>query len=98
MALGYEKHGFNVRVAAAYRSEFFEETDDASDPAFDRYQDNHLQIDVSSKYRFNDMVQVYLNLVNINDEPLYAYWGSSEFNSQYEEYGPTVEAGVRLDF
>lgn len=98
VALGYEKHGFNVRVAAAYRSEFFEETDDASDPAFDRYQDNHLQIDVSSKYRFNDMVQVYLNLVNINDEPLYAYWGSSEFNSQYEEYGPTVEAGIRLDF
>ncbi|ROQ21083.1 TonB-dependent receptor [Marinimicrobium koreense] len=97
-ALGYEKHGFNIRVAAAYRSEFFEETDDASDPMFDRYQDNHLQVDITSKYRINDMAQVYLNLVNINDEPLYAYWGSSEFNSQYEEYGPTIEAGVRLDF
>ena len=97
-ALGYEKHGFNIRVAAAYRSEFFEETDDASDPMFDRYQDNHLQVDITSKYRINDMAQVYLNLVNINDEPLYAYWGSTEFNSQYEEYGPTIEAGVRLDF
>ncbi|WP_286804841.1 TonB-dependent receptor [Marinimicrobium sp. UBA4209] len=97
-ALGYEKHGFNIRVAAAYRSEFFEETDDASDPMFDRYQDNHLQVDITSKYRINDMAQVYMNLVNINDEPLYAYWGSSEFNSQYEEYGPTIEAGVRLDF
>lgn len=98
VALGYEKHGFNVRVAATYRSEFFDGTDDRSDPAFDRYQDNHLQIDVSSKYRFNDMVQVYLNAVNLNDEPLYAYWGSPQYNSQYEEYGPTVEAGVRLDF
>ncbi|HEY7886350.1 MAG TPA: TonB-dependent receptor [Cellvibrionaceae bacterium] len=98
VALGYEKHGFNIRLAAAFRSEFFDGTDDTSDPAFDRYQDNHLQIDISSKYRFNEMLQVYLNVVNVNDEPLYAYWGSSEFNSQYEEYGPTVEAGVRLDF
>lgn len=98
VALGYEKHGFNIRVAAAYRSEFFDGTDDRSDPAFDRYQDNHLQIDVSSKYRFNDTVQVYLNVVNLNDEPLFAYWGSPQYNSQYELYGRTYEAGVRLDF
>ena len=97
-ALGYEKHGFTLRIAAAYRSEFFEETDDASDPMFDRYQDDHIQIDVTSKYKINDMAQVYLNLVNLNDEPLYAYWDNPSFTSQYEEYGPTIEAGVRLDF
>lgn len=97
-ALGYEKYGFTLRLAAAYRSEFFEETDDPSDPMFDRYQDDHLQIDITGKYKINEMTQVYLNLINLNDEPLYAYWGSPEFNSQYEEYGPTVEAGVRLDF
>ena len=97
-ALGYEKHGFNIRVAATYRSEFFDGTDDQSDPMFDRYQDKHLQIDITSKYRFNDMTQVYLNVVNLNDEPLYAYWGRPQYNSQYEEYGPTIEAGIRLDF
>jgi TonB-dependent receptor len=97
-AIGYEKYGFNVRVAAAYRSAFFEETDDASDPMFDRYQDDHLQIDITAKYRFNETIQIYANAININDEPLYAYWGRSRFNSQYEEYGPTLEAGVRLSF
>lgn len=98
LALGYEKYGFTLRVAATYRSEFFEETDDASDPAFDRYQDDHMQIDITGKYKINDMAQVYLNVVNVTDEPLYAYWGSSTFNSQYEEYGPTIEAGVRISF
>lgn len=98
LALGYEKYGFTLRLAAAYRSEFFDGTDDPSDPAFDRYQDEHLQIDFTGKYRFNERIQVYLNVVNLNDEPLYAYWGSAEFNSQYEEYGPTVESGIRLDF
>ncbi|MFP4281111.1 MAG: TonB-dependent receptor [Opitutales bacterium] len=98
VALGYQKHGFNIRLAATYRSEFFEETDDASDPAFDRYQDGHLQVDFTAKYYLNNIAQIYFNIINLNDEPLYAYWGDPRFNSQYEEYGPTVEAGVKLQF
>lgn len=98
VALGYEKHGFNIRLAATYRSEFFEETDDASDPAFDRYQDAHLQVDFTAKYYLNERTQLYFNIINLNDEPLYAYWGNPEFNSQYEAYGPTVEAGIKVQF
>lgn len=85
-------------MATTYRSEFFEETDDASDPAFDRYQDAHLQVDFTAKYYLNDRTQIYFSIINLNDEPLYAYWGNPELNSQYEEYGPTVEAGVKLQF
>lgn len=98
LALGYEKGGFSTRLAATYRSEFFEETDDPADPQFDRYQDSHLQVDLTSRYRINKTAQAYLNVINLNDEPLYAYWGSPGFNSQYEEYGPTVEAGINLRF
>lgn len=98
IALGYEKHGLTVRLAAVYRSEFFEETDDQSDPAFDRYQDGHLQIDLTARYRFNNTASVYLNVINLNDEPLYAYWGDPRYNSQYETYGPTYEVGMRFAF
>jgi TonB-dependent receptor len=98
LSVGYEKYGFSIRVAGTYRSEFFEETEDPSDPAFDRYQDDHVQLDVTSKYRINDHVQVFANAINLNDEPLYAYFGDPDYNSQYEEYGPSYEAGVRLDF
>ncbi|MFP4683997.1 MAG: TonB-dependent receptor domain-containing protein, partial [Ectothiorhodospira sp.] len=98
LALGYEKGGFSTRLAATYRSEFFEETEDPTDPQFDRYQDSHLQVDLTSRYRINETAQAYLNVINLNDEPLYAYWGNPGFNSQYEEYGPTVEAGINLRF
>jgi TonB-dependent receptor len=98
LALGYEKHGLSIRLAAVFRSAYFEEADDPSDPAFDRYQDDHLQIDLTARYRINSTASVYLNVINLNDEPLYAYWGDSRYNSQYETYGPTVEAGVRLAF
>lgn len=98
LSVGYEKHGFSLRVSGTYRSEFLDEVGDASDPSTDRYQDDHMQVDVTGKYRINDHVQVFANAININDEPLYAYFGDPEYNSQYEEYGPTYEAGVRVDF
>jgi hypothetical protein len=36
--------------------------------------------------------------VNINDEPFYAYFQDRHFNSQYEEYGPTYELGLKANF
>lgn len=98
VALGYEKYGLSLRVAAAYRSEFFEEADDLSDPRGDRYQDDFVQVDLTTRYRLNDAYQVYFNAININDAPLYAYYGSSRFNSQHEEYGESYEFGLQVDF
>lgn len=98
LSLGFDDGRLSLRLSAAYRSEFFEEVNDVEDPAFDRYQDNHLQVDFTGKYRFSDMVEVYVNMININDEPLYAYFDRPRFNSQYEEYGQTYELGVTLQF
>lgn len=98
LSVGYEKHGFSLRVAGNYRSKFLDDVGDVEDPSTDRYQDDFVQVDVTSKYQINDTVQIFANAININDEPLYAYYGDPEFNSQYEEHGPTYEAGVKVDF
>lgn len=98
LSLGFDNGRLSMRLAAAYRSEFFEEVNDVEDPAFDRYQDNHVQLDFTSKFWVTDVVQVYFNAININDEPLYAYFDQTRFNSQYEEYGATYEAGFTLQF
>ena len=37
-------------------------------------------------------------LVNINDEPEYYYWGDKTRLSQYDEYGSTVNFGARYSF
>lgn len=96
--LGYEKYGASLKISATYRSEYFDEIGDLDDPTTDRYVDNHLQIDVTGGYRFMRRYEAYFSLVNINDEPFYAYFDSPRFASQYEEYGPTFEFGVKASF
>lgn len=98
LALGWEKHGISLRLAATWRSEYLDEIGELDDPAFDRYADEHLQLDFVGSYRIGDACQLYLNAVNLNDEPFYAYFQDRRFNSQYEEYGPTYELGLKASF
>lgn len=98
IAIGWEKYGFSVRLAGTYRSAYLDEIGELDDPAFDRYADDHFQIDLAAKYRINDNFQVYFNAVNLNDEPFYAYFGSRRHNSQFEEYGRTYELGLQANF
>ena len=98
IALGYEDARWSLRLAANYRSEFLDEVNELDDPAFDRYADSHLQYDFTGRYRVDQRYQVYLNAINLNNEPFYAYFADPAFNSQYEEYGRTFELGVKASF
>lgn len=98
LVLGWEKYGASIRLAANYRSEFLDEINALDDPTLDRYEDRHLQIDLIASYWIADNYQIYFNGVNLNDEPLYAYFQDDRFNSQYEEYGPTYELGLKANF
>lgn len=98
LAIGYEKYRLSLRLAAAYRDDFLDEIGDLDDPATDRYAKEHVQLDFTGSVRLTDHYQVYFNAVNLNDEPFYAYFADRRFNSQYEEYGPTYELGVKANF
>lgn len=98
LMLGYDKHGLNLRLSATHRSSYLDELGDLDDASTDRYIASHVQLDFSAGYRFADHYEVYFNAVNLNDEPLHAYFQSERFLSQYEEYGPTYELGARLRF
>ncbi len=94
VAISYEKKGFFIRVSGSYRSSYLDEV--ADDPAEDRFIDDHFQVDLSSSYTVQDKYTIFLNLVNLTDEPLYAYWGETGRLSQYEEYGWTARAGIKF--
>ncbi len=98
MAIGYEKNGFSLRAAWAYRDRYFEEITELDDPSLDLYVDDHLQFDVSAKYQINDRYQIYAEGINLTNEPFYAYFGDSSQLAQYEEYGSTVQVGFRMFF
>ncbi|MBB5212519.1 TonB-dependent receptor [Microbulbifer hydrolyticus] len=89
--VGYERDALSLRLSTAYKGERLLEVD-LEDEAFDLYEDQHMQMDLSARYRFENGVQVFFNGVNLTDEPFYA--NRRGFNGQYEEYGPAYVLGV----
>ncbi|MGY1424312.1 TonB-dependent receptor [Lysobacter sp. A289] len=98
VSLGYENETVSLRLAGNYRSRYLDSLEELDDPAFDRYVDDHFQLDLSAKYRLSPSTQLYFNAINLNDRPLYAYLGERRFNSQFESYGRTFELGVQVNF
>ncbi|MCK5326681.1 MAG: TonB-dependent receptor [Woeseiaceae bacterium] len=93
--LGYEKGGLDLRVAMKYRDRYI---DELSDPGLDRYTDDHLQWDLTAKYRFSDSWQVYAEITNLNGEPEYYYAGHQRRALQYDEYGTSSAIGIQYNF
>jgi outer membrane receptor protein involved in Fe transport len=96
LALSYEKSGFFMRLSGTYRSDYLDEL--GEEPLEDRYMDDHFQVDLSTAYTFKDKYTLFLDFININDEPLYAYFDQSNRSSQFEEYGWSLRAGIRFNF
>lgn len=96
--LGYEKGPLSLRVAGAYRSGYLDEL--GGDADSDRYVDSHFQVDLSGKYRLTENVQLFGEVVNLNDATYTAYQRGPGRDRllQYEEYSWTAKFGVRLNF
>jgi len=93
--LGYEKGGFDFRLAMKHRDRYI---DELVDPGLDRYTDDHTQWDVTAKYRFSDSWQVYAEITNLDAEPEYYYAGRRSRAFQYDEYGTTSAIGFQYNF
>lgn len=93
--LGYEKNGFDFRVAMKYRDSYI---DELVDPGYDRYTDDHMQWDITAKYRLNDSWQIYAEVTNLGDEPEFYYAGNRRRAYQYDEFGTTSAIGIQYNF
>lgn len=96
LSLGYETPKISLRLAANYKSKFLAEVGDITESAYDVYADAHLQFDFTIKWQVMPGMQVYFNVVNLNDEPYFAYTGSNAYNFQYEQYGRTFVLGLQI--
>lgn len=93
--LGYEKHGFDFRLAMKYRDRYI---DELVDPDYDRYTDDNMRWDITAKYRFNENWQIYAEVTNLGDEPEYYYAGNRQRAYQYDEFGTTSAIGFQYNF
>jgi TonB-dependent receptor len=96
--LGYEKAGFSFRIAGAYRDRYLDEL--GADAESDRYVEPHFQLDLSARYKVTPGIQLFGDLVNLNNAKFTAYQRGPGRNRllQYEEYGLTAKFGVRASF
>ena len=99
LSLGYDKGQWDVRLAMNYRSEYLDwladEEDDIDSVSVDnsRFVDQHVQWDLTAKYKASDYLTVKFEAINIGDRPEYYYWGRKSRLSQYDEYGSSYSLG-----
>lgn len=96
MALGFDKGRWDIRLAGNYRGKYLDEVGD--EDLADRYTDDHLQIDLTAKFDVSDQLVISAEVINLNDEPEYYYYGNRSRLAQYDEYGTTYGLGLRYTF
>lgn len=93
--IGYDKYGFDIRLAMKYRSAYI---DELVEEGYDRYTDSRVQWDFTAKYKFGNGWQIYAEIANLGDAPEYYYAGSRSRLYQYDEYGMSWALGVQWNF
>ena len=99
LVLGYEKGPLSVRLGWVYRDSYLDEV--SSDGETDRFVDEHASLDLSVKYDVTENAQVFVEAINLTDEPFVAYLDTPDYGEramQYEEYSFTLNVGFRATF
>ena len=93
--IGYDKYGFNIRLAVKYRDSYL---DELIDEEYDRYTDDRTTWDLTARYAITDNWQVYAEVANMGDAPEYYYSGNKSRLLQYDEFGTFWAFGVQYNF
>ena len=100
LSVGYDKGPWDVRLAMNYRSEYLDwladEEGDIDTVSVDnsRFVDQHVQWDLTAKYKASANFTVKFEAINIGDRPEFYYWGRKTRLSQYDEYGSSYSIGL----
>jgi TonB-dependent receptor len=94
-AVSYEKYGFSGRFSISYNGSFIEEVGEDAD--HDRIYKNHMQMDFSASQQVFRGLEVYLEVINLNKEPMIYYMGQESRPLQQEYYSWWMHAGVKFE-
>ncbi|MFC4728353.1 TonB-dependent receptor [Coralloluteibacterium thermophilus] len=97
VALFYEKHGFNARIAWNHRSKYIQEFD-VLDPDFNVFWDERSILDFSTSYQFSPNWQVFGEINNITDSRQRRFQGQDNRVLELEQFGRFWLAGVRFEY
>ena len=96
-SLTYERKGFFSRASFNYQARYVLAVGAA--PADDNWLDNRLQIDFSASQGIGKHVRVFIDLLNLGNEPYRVHLGVSPARAiQEERYKIWAITGLKLDF
>ncbi len=96
-SLGYQRKGFSSRVSFNFQGRLPLAIGATAND--DNWLDNRLQIDFSASQQIGKRVKVFLDLLNLGDEPYRVYLGvTPDRPLQEERYKVWAIAGLKLDF
>ena len=93
--LYYDDGIFEGRLAWTSRDEYFDQLITGTEPRFVKAAE---QLDARFAYNYSDKVQLFVNAVNLTDEPLETVGRFSTQPLRYTETGPRYEFGLRAKF
>ncbi|WP_370390555.1 TonB-dependent receptor [uncultured Winogradskyella sp.] len=94
-SLAYNDNKFNIRLSANYSDAYIDEI--GGSPFDDRYYDEQFFLDFNMNYAINDNLRIFVDVLNITDQPLRFYQGVRNRTQQSEYYGQRVTFGLKYD-
>lgn len=95
-AIWYEKGGFSARTSVNVRDTLVFRV--GRDPAHDVYLDGHYQIDLSISQVVTDNIRLFVDVLNLTDQPLRFYEGSRDRPTEEQYSSWWASFGIRLNF
>ncbi len=95
VGLSFERFGFTGRLSLNYNAKVLTEV--GKSPDYDRYTDNHWQLDFSGTYNIIKSLSIYVDVINITNQVSREYQGISSRPRSNAFYGVSVRSGLKLD-
>jgi TonB-dependent receptor len=94
VSLSYDKYGFSARISAMYQDKFLQTVGKNED--WDEWKDSHFQLDFSATYNLLPWAQIYLEAVNLTNEPVLEYYGIPDRPRLLEYYSWWMQGGIKI--
>ena len=95
-SVSYDMKGFSSRVSFNYQGRYIMAVGGTA--ADDSWLDNRLEVDFSASQRITKHVRVFIDMLNLANQPYRVYQGVSDRFIQEERYKIWAITGVKLDF
>lgn len=95
VSMFYERGPLNLRLSYTKRSDYLSEIN-ADNADLDIFWEGRGQLDLTGSYQVNKNVSVFFEGKNLSNTAGVRYYGSRERVLEYEKFGYSVFAGVRL--